>query len=436
MPKWLGGIFGNTISSTATGADIRGVFNSQDQYYMKQEGGWAFPTYSVSPSTSSVNEGSSVTFTTTTTSVSNGTTLYWTLNVVSGTINASDFSGGATSGFFTITSNSGSVVLTLANDVTTEGSESFQLQVRTGSTGGPIVATSSTVTIGDTSLTQISATGGTIIDSGGFRTHVFTSPGSFVVSNAGPGTVEYLVVAGGGGGGNNAGAGGGAGGYRTATGFPITATTYPITVGGGAPGGAGETAPAPRGSDSTFSSITSTGGGGGVSSNGTSPTTPGGSGGGTTVNNPAGTGNTPPTSPPQGNPGGVGNTGDGAPRAGGGGGGAGAAGGGTTNSSLGGTGGIGSPITWLPASYGTPGPAPGRYFAGGGGGSSHIGGPTAIAPGGAGGGGAGGAGTWPTATPGTPGTTNTGGGGGSGSGGGGAGGNGGSGIVAIRYPFV
>ena len=145
------------------------------------------PTYSVSPSTTSVNEGSSVTFTTTTTNVNDGTTLYWTVSAVSGTVNSSDFSGGATSGSFTVTSNSGAVVLTLANDQTTEGSESFQFQVRTGSTSGTIVATSSTVTINDTSIVPISATGGTIATPGdGFRYHAFTSvgPSSFVVSSA------------------------------------------------------------------------------------------------------------------------------------------------------------------------------------------------------------------------------------------------------------
>lgn len=108
-------------------------------------------SYSITPSTSSVNEGSSVTFTISTTSVSSGTTLYWTTNTVSGTINASDFDDASLTGSFTITNNSGSVVRSIANDVTTEGSESFQLQIRTESTSGPIVATSSTVTINDTS---------------------------------------------------------------------------------------------------------------------------------------------------------------------------------------------------------------------------------------------------------------------------------------------
>ncbi len=315
---------------------------------------------------------------------------------------------------------------------------------------GPAFTTpGSTISLNDLrgKSNSVSATGGTVIDSGGYRIHVFTSPGSFVVSNAGPGTVEYLVVAGGGGGAGNYNAGG-AGGFRTATGFPVTATTYPITVGGGgAAGPYGNNAS--NGNPSIFSTITSAGGGYGANGEGTqnNPGGPGGSGGGGwwaqggLPTAPAlGVGNTPPVSPPQGNPSGYGYS----TLGGGGGGGAGAAGGNATPNPAssyyrnGGPGGIGSPISWLPASYGTPGPAPGRYFAGGGGGSSGVPG-TPPALGGAGGGGNGGVANTPSPTVGngTPGTTNTGGGGG-----GGAtfalvqnGGSGGSGIVAIRYPI-
>ena len=111
------------------------------------------PTYSISPNISSVNEGSSVTFTITTTGVANGTILYWSTQTISGTINTSDFNDGLTSNSVTISSNSASVTRTLSNDTTTEGSESFRLQLRTGSVSGTVVATSSTVTINDTSLT-------------------------------------------------------------------------------------------------------------------------------------------------------------------------------------------------------------------------------------------------------------------------------------------
>jgi hypothetical protein len=197
------------------------------------------PTYAVTPSTSSVNEGSSVSFNVLTTNVSDGTTLYWTLNTVSGTINSSDFVGGATSGSFTITSGTGSVTLNIANDVTTEGTESFQLQVRTDSTSGTVVVTSSTVTINDTSIT-FSATGGNLSAEAppdGNTYHVFYDPGSLTVSS-GSKTADLLLVGGGSCGWSGHGAGGAGGQVVFVPNISLTAGTYPITVGtGGSPPG-------------------------------------------------------------------------------------------------------------------------------------------------------------------------------------------------------
>ena len=90
---------------------------------------------------------------------------------------------------------------------------------------------------------QGSATGGTITDVGGYRIHMFTSSGDFVVSG-GNLDVEYLVVAGGGGGGANSiggAGGGGAGGRLTTLGNPETwdAGTYPVVVGAGGAGATG-----------------------------------------------------------------------------------------------------------------------------------------------------------------------------------------------------
>jgi hypothetical protein len=267
----------------------------------------------------------------------------------------------------------------------------------------------------------ITATGGTVTCCGDYKIHTFTSPGTFTVTcsgnAAGSNSVDYMVVAGGGGGGFDAGGGGGGGGFRESSGaasgcytasplgacvsaLPVTAQGYPITVGGGGPGG---TVPTP-GSNSIFSSITSTGGGGGARNPGISPDNagaPGGSGGGSRAScASAGSGNTPPVSPPQGNPGGVGDAGGGA----GGGGGGGASASGTT--SAGGNGATTS-ISFSPTAY-----------AGGGGGGP-------ADPGGTGGGG----------NSGSNGTANTGGGGGGGSTPCGPAPNGGSGIVIIRYKF-
>jgi hypothetical protein len=327
----------------------------------------------------------------------------------------------------------------------------------------------------------ITACGGnTTITCGNFKTHVFTSPGTFTVSAvgnaAGSDSVDYVVVAGGGGANKCYAAGGGAGGFRLANGLsipaptmsplanssslPVTATGFPITIGAG--GGAPPTgsARACSGNPSTFSSITSTAGGGGGAGGTPAPASdapglPGGSGGGGGGYGPSpggragGTGNTPPVDPPQGQPGGtaiVPAGGSGYTSAGGGG-----AGGAAPNvTSPGPTasdispGGIGSFVSdtfFGPTapSYGTPGPVSNtRYFAGGGGGGWYNSGPlpdSTPAPGGAGGGGQGtseGSNPLPAAS--QNGTVNTG--GGAGGGGNSAGGyGGGSGVVFIRYKF-
>jgi len=297
----------------------------------------------------------------------------------------------------------------------------------------------------------IVATGGTIKTCGNYKTHIFTGPGTFTVTCAGnplgSATVDYFVVAGGGG---VVSGGGGAGGFRVSnsygdipaptmsplanpTGLPVTATGYPITIGGG--GAATPDPPAVvtstySGSPSTFSTITSTGGGFGQSNDKSQGGGPGGSGGGggrtSTVVNPGGSGNTPPVSPPQGNNGATANP---APsHYAGGGGGAGAAATPTPGASpsLGGAGSFiaNAFIGGCAPSYGESGPVGStRYFAGGGGGGG-------CGAGGAGGVGGGGDGN---GTTGNNGLANMG--GGAGGGGGPSSSAGGSGIIMIRYKY-
>jgi hypothetical protein len=300
----------------------------------------------------------------------------------------------------------------------------------------------------------ITATGGTITTSGDYKIHTFTGPGTFTVtcagSSSGSDTVDYSVIAGGGaGGGSEVGGGGGAGGYRESSGaasgcytasplgacvsaLPVTATGYPITVGGG---GSGTANSGNQGSNSVFSSITSTGGGyGAVGSlpGGGGNGGPGGSGGGGGRWGPGagGSGNTPPVSPSQGNNGGTRYqfpfSNHPAPHGGGGGGGAGSLGG-NASSTKGGNGGCGTTTSISGSAV---------VRAGGGGGGVEAT-PLGGGDGGPGGGGAGLPGGSP-GTSGNPGTVNTGGGGG-GTGWGpsfsGNGGAGGSGIVIIRYKF-
>jgi len=110
------------------------------------------PTFGVTPSTTSVNEGSSVVFTVVTTGVPDGTTLYWSTLGISGTVSASDFTDGDLSSSFAINNNIGTITRSIASDRTTEGSDAFRIQIRQTSTSGTIIATSDVVYINDTSL--------------------------------------------------------------------------------------------------------------------------------------------------------------------------------------------------------------------------------------------------------------------------------------------
>ena len=91
-----------------------------------------------------INEGSALTINVSTANVADGTTLHWTIGT-----NAGDFS--TTTGSFTINSNAGSFNVTPTADSATEGAQTFTVQIRTGSETGTVEATTSAITINDTS---------------------------------------------------------------------------------------------------------------------------------------------------------------------------------------------------------------------------------------------------------------------------------------------
>jgi len=252
-------------------------------------------------------------------------------------------------------------------------------------------------TRGACSLVYVDSTQGWLFYSG-----IYQFPSFF---GGPPFTLEYYIQAGGGGGGaGGSSGGGGAGGYGYNAVFPLSATSFTVTIGAG---GAAQT----KGSNSVFGSVQRTGGG--LGGDGTFAAGPGGSGGGShalaapTV--PGGLGNEGGYSPAEGTNGGTYTTGSAVNRGGSGGGGSlggGASSGGQYSGANGGDG-ISNSIT---------GSAVTRGGGGGGYNGSGLGSPGL---GGAGGGGYGGSGS---------GSANTGG------GGGGASGSGGSGIIILAYP--
>lgn len=282
------------------------------------------------------------------------------------------------------------------------------------------------------------ASGGTVVGSGNYIYHTFTSTGTFTpteqIKNA-----EVLAVAGGGGGGGDQAGGGGAGGVLYQSGVNFTAgTPYVTSVGAGGAGASVAAAIGSQGSNSFVANVTAIGGGYGAYTSSTTGGNGGSGGGASQSTGTAGTGTA-----GQGNNGGsttINTTGAG-------GGGAGGIGSSATSAPGGANGGNGGPGTstyqaWHYATQTGVNVSGVYYIGGGGGGGGHSTTSTLNAggTGGVGGGGNGGnysnnsaARTVPTA-----GTANTGGGGG-GEGWFGVAGDakaGGSGLVIIRYQLA
>lgn len=114
------------------------------------------PTATITSPTiaTSGNEGTSLTFNVS--SNNSNYTLYYKINVVTGTINDADFSSPSSAvssvQSFSIGAGTGSFTLTFAADATTEGSEQFTVSVCRYGNGTGVLATSPTITISDTSL--------------------------------------------------------------------------------------------------------------------------------------------------------------------------------------------------------------------------------------------------------------------------------------------
>ncbi len=130
------------------------------------------PTYSVSESSTNVNEGDTVTFTITTTNVPNGTSLYWN---TTGTVTADDFSDNAIQGYITVNNNSATITRTIRNDYSvSEGAENFALQI---SEAGVLVVTSNTVSVADTSAATYSISGSNTVVEGNTVTYTVNTTG-------------------------------------------------------------------------------------------------------------------------------------------------------------------------------------------------------------------------------------------------------------------
>lgn len=110
----------------------------------------SYPVTTITPSTTSTNEGSTVNFTVAVVGISDGTTLYWN---TTGSVVATDFTDDVMVGSFVVASGGGTVSRTLKNDLDTDGTDFFRLELLTGGTSGLLIASSPIVYVNDTSQT-------------------------------------------------------------------------------------------------------------------------------------------------------------------------------------------------------------------------------------------------------------------------------------------
>ena len=176
------------------------------------------PRYTITPSVTSVDEGSPVTFNITTESVADGTTVYYSLVGVSTSSLTGDFA--SLTGDFTVNSSVGVVTATPLADTATEGTETFKLTLYSDAGRTLELKNSPTITINDTSISNV--------DNVAFYTPGLTS----WTCPAGITEARVIVIGGGGsGGGSGGGAGGGAALKKYTNLSP--GTTYQLTVGAG-----------------------------------------------------------------------------------------------------------------------------------------------------------------------------------------------------------
>ena len=124
-----------------------------------------------------LTEGTQITVTTTTSGIEDGTTLYYTIRGVLGTITAADFSDNSLTGTVTINNDSGSFTKTVASDGVIEQGEAFVIDIRADSHSGSLLETTDSVYIQGSQSTGV----GNVDDGqGGSTFHDFGGDGNLV----------------------------------------------------------------------------------------------------------------------------------------------------------------------------------------------------------------------------------------------------------------
>ena len=156
-------VYANAVTVNGNDLTLDNSFTLGGQeFYIRGAGGaliqngGAAPTYSVTPSATSVNEGSTINFVVNTQNVGVGTTLYYgTLVGAAGSTAASNDFTDSLTGSFNIVSDGtaiggiATITRSIASDLNIEGPETFRLVIRTDSISGAAVTLTDDITIND-----------------------------------------------------------------------------------------------------------------------------------------------------------------------------------------------------------------------------------------------------------------------------------------------
>jgi hypothetical protein len=193
-----GGLWYKTVANPNEGGNftISSAPNAGQVPTFNQTGCVVTPSYGISVSPSEASDGGGAYgATVTATNISFPQTYYITILSTVGTVNSSDFQMDFPS-TISLTGSSQSYYFSLAEDLLTEGTEKFKLQLRSGSSSGTILATSNEVTILDTSLSPYYYT---LIPCAGGSNQYSTGnpPGTFTSGDIVEGATETYYVIGG-----------------------------------------------------------------------------------------------------------------------------------------------------------------------------------------------------------------------------------------------
>jgi hypothetical protein len=187
------------------------------------------PGYILTQSSTSINEGDTITFSVQLSNVDAGTLFYWDFG---GTAVQDDFSVGSLTGYFYSTGSANADVfltLTVKKDfnLAAEGTENFYIRLL--DSNSVVLKTSQTVYINDTA--NLASSSGQV---------EYTTPGTYTFIPGVTTTYSLLAVGGGGGGagGGDAPGGGGGGGLSYVNGYTLNSgSSYTVFVGAGGSGG-------------------------------------------------------------------------------------------------------------------------------------------------------------------------------------------------------